>query len=211
MEEVKKTAKTGATKPPAKTAGAKSAAKPAGAKAGAPKAAGAKSAGTQTAKPPVTAKAGGAQEKAAKPPKPPTPEKSAASVTADIKEKARQAEVGKIEAEAQAEVEAVTEDDIIPLVNDEGQTVNFYHVATIDYENEWYVFFQPAEKMAEIDEDEVVVFKLESDEEDNDVFLPVADEDLLQKVYAEYVRLMEQEGEDGCGGGDCSACPGCGK
>jgi hypothetical protein len=65
--------------------------------------------------------------------------------------------------------------------------------------------------MDDINEDEVVVFKLDSDEEDNDVFLPIESEELLKKVYAEYVKVMEENGggDDTCGD-SCDGCKGCG-
>lgn len=107
------------------------------------------------------------------------------------------------------------EEDIVELVDDEGKTLKFYHVATIDYESNWYVFFSPTEEMEEVDTDEVVIFRLDSDEEGNDVFSPIEDEELLQKVYDEYVRIMSEEydenadEDDGCEGGCGGGCCGC--
>ena len=108
------------------------------------------------------------------------------------------------------------EDDIVELVDDEGNTIKFYHVATIDYEGNWYVFFSPTEEMEDVDPDEVVIFRLDSDEEGNDVFSPIEDEELLQKVYDEYVKVMSEEYADdedddeegGCASG-CGGCCGC--
>lgn len=108
------------------------------------------------------------------------------------------------------------EEDIVELVDEEGKTIKFNHVATIDFENEWYVFFSPVEETDGVSTEEVVIFKLDSDEEGKDVFSPIEDEDLLQKVYDEYVRVMEEDDEceecdescsceknEGCGGGCC--------
>lgn len=104
------------------------------------------------------------------------------------------------------------EEEIVELVDDEGKTLKFFHVATIDFEGNWYVFFSPTEEMEDVDTDEVVVFRLDSDEEGNDIFSPIEDEALLQKVYDEYVRIMSEEcdveGDDGCEGG-CGGCCGC--
>lgn len=101
--------------------------------------------------------------------------------------------------------EEMLEDEIIELIDDSGKTVQFYHIATIDYKEDWYVFFTPVEETEEVSDDEVVIFKLGSDDEGNDVFLPIEDEKLLQKVYDEYVKMMEEEG-CGCEDEDC----GCG-
>lgn len=100
------------------------------------------------------------------------------------------------------------DDEVIELVDEDGKTVQFYHVATIDYKEDWFVFFTPAEEMEEISEEEVVIFKLGVDGEGKDIFLPIEDEKLLQEVYDEYVKLMEEEQEDegcgcGCGSDEC--------
>ena len=38
------------------------------------------------------------------------------------------------------------EEDIVELVDDEGNAIKFCHVATIDYEGNWYVFFSPSRR-----------------------------------------------------------------
>ena len=105
--------------------------------------------------------------------------------------------------------EELEDGEVVQLINEDGDTVEFYHVATIEYENNWYVFFQPAEEMEDIGEDEVVIFKLDTDENGEDLFVPIEDEELLDKVFDEYNKLMEDDGEEdgcscGCGCGlDC--------
>lgn len=104
-------------------------------------------------------------------------------------------------------------DDIVELVDDEGNAIKFFHVATVDYENNWYVFFTPTETVEGVNNDEVVIFRLDADEEGKDVFSPIEDEELLQKVYEEYVKIMdededeEEDKEDKPSG--CDGCSGC--
>jgi uncharacterized protein YrzB (UPF0473 family) len=154
------------------------------------------------AKKPVAAKAPAAKTASA-------PKKAATVKKPAAKTAAKKTTAPKEETKPEAAAPETDDDEIISLVDDKGDTVNFFHVATIDYENEWYVFFQPVEKTAELDTDEVVVFKLDSDEQDNDVFLPVESEELLQKVYGEYVRIMKEHGDDDEGGCSPSACANC--
>ena len=103
------------------------------------------------------------------------------------------------------------DEDLVVLTTDDGVEHNFYHVAPVDYNNPPYVFFQPAEEIPDIDEDEVVIFRLEEDENGEDLFVPIEDEKLLNEVYEEYVRMAEEEDECGCGCGchedgcDCEA------
>lgn len=91
------------------------------------------------------------------------------------------------------------EEDIVELVDDDGKVVKFIHVATIDYKDNWYVFFSPMEEVEGVTCDEVVIFRLDNDAEGGDVFTPIEDEKLLQEVYNEYLNMMdeEEEGEEG--------------
>lgn len=98
-----------------------------------------------------------------------------------------------------------TEDETVELIDDEGNAVKFSHVATIDFENNWYVFFSPVEETEGVTPDEVVIFRLESDAEGKDVFAPIEDDKLLDRVYEEYIRILEEDDEEGCEGG-CGSC-----
>ena len=74
------------------------------------------------------------------------------------------------------------EDGFVALTGEDGSVEKFYHIGTIDYKGEWYVFFQPAEPKEGIDPDELVVFRLSGDEKD-ETLLPIDDEDLLEEFY----------------------------
>jgi len=109
------------------------------------------------------------------------------------------------------EVKNETDDelsDIVELTDDAGKVLKFYHIGTLDYKNEWYAFFQPAEEMEGADPDEVVIFLISGDE-GNEVLLPVKDEKLLDEVYKEYVKEMEDSDENCEDCEDCGSCKGC--
>ncbi|MDD4290766.1 MAG: DUF1292 domain-containing protein [Clostridia bacterium] len=89
----------------------------------------------------------------------------------------------------------VGDDEVIQLVTDDGVTLDFFHVGTVDYEGKWYVLLQPAEEMEDIDDDELVIFNLKEGD-DGDVLEPVLDDELLDKIYEKYA--VEFYGEDGC-------------
>ena len=101
------------------------------------------------------------------------------------------------------------EGDVVELESEDGETVKFRHVATIDHKGDWYVLFSPVEEIEGLDEDECVIFKLGTDDKGGDVFLPVEDDALLDEVYDEYVRIMEDEGDWECGCEDCSKSETC--
>ena len=94
---------------------------------------------------------------------------------------------------------------VVELVDDGGRKMKFYHIGTMDYKDECFAFFQPAEEIEGVNEDEVVIFMISEDESGKEVLLPIEDEDKLDAVYEEFCKVMEEEDEEcGCGEGcDC--------
>ena len=86
------------------------------------------------------------------------------------------------------------QDGFVALTGEDGSVEKFYHIGTIDYKGEWYVFFQPAEPKDGIDPDELVVFRLSGDEKD-ETLLPIDDEELLEEVYEEFMRENDDDAE----------------
>ncbi|MBQ8657738.1 MAG: DUF1292 domain-containing protein [Clostridia bacterium] len=83
------------------------------------------------------------------------------------------------------------EENILELEDDEGNVERFLHIGTIDYKGEWYCFFQKAEPETEEEEDEVVMFLLKGEGEDQQL-LPLEDEQLMDEVFAEFCNQYEQ-------------------
>ena len=106
--------------------------------------------------------------------------------------------------------EIYTEDeDLIDLVDDNGRHLKFYHVGSTEYLNKWYAFFMPAEDIEGLADEEVVIFEVAKDANGEEILLPVEDHVLLESVYEQFCREMEEdadaaeaeelEGECGCG------------
>lgn len=94
--------------------------------------------------------------------------------------------------------EEMQDDEIIVMVDEDGKEVEFNHIATLDYNDEWYIYVQPVE-LGDMDDDEMFIFKIEEDENGNDLFTPVEDEDLLDALYQEYLKecdLQDAKNED---------------
>ena len=100
------------------------------------------------------------------------------------------------------------DDDIITLYNQEtDKDENFYHLATLDVDKRWFVVMKPVEKLDDIDEDEVLIYEIVENEDGNDVFCAIEDEDLLQRVFDEFMAEVEKMEDAGCAcGSDCSCC-----
>lgn len=104
--------------------------------------------------------------------------------------------------------EILEESDIVELVDENNKVLKFHHIGTLEYKKNWYAVFQPAEAVDGMDDDEVVIFAVTSDKEDSDILSPIEDQDLLDEVYEEFCRLMEEEADDGeeLDGCDCHSC-----
>lgn len=94
----------------------------------------------------------------------------------------------KKEQEKMEEKEMLEEDRIIELEDEDGNVERLYHVATIEYRSAMYCVFQKAEPETEEEEDEVVIFALD---EENEMLLPIEDEALLDEVFAEFCHQYE--------------------
>ena len=88
-----------------------------------------------------------------------------------------------------------TEDEnIVELVDDEGVTHRYEHLMTFEYKGEWYCAFTPEQPAEEADEDEegdeVAIFHLVGEEENEDLEIIESDE-LLDEVFAEFCNQYE--------------------
>ncbi len=88
------------------------------------------------------------------------------------------------------------DDDIIILYNEERDCdEEFYHLATLDVDDKWFVVLKPVEKLPDIEEDEVLIYEVR-DGDEGDVFVAIEDEDLLQKVFEEFNKMVESLDEE---------------
>ena len=85
------------------------------------------------------------------------------------------------------------EDDIVELTTDDGKKLKFYFVGTIEYKGKNYSAFEPAEQIDGIEDDDLVIFELAGDDEETADLLPVEDEALLDEVFEEFCRVLEED------------------
>lgn len=85
-------------------------------------------------------------------------------------------------------------DNIIELTDDEGNAFLFEHMMTLEYKGEQYICLAPAEEMEDVSDDELVIMKIAQDEATGeDVYVSVEDENELNEVFNEYLRLAEDD------------------
>ena len=86
------------------------------------------------------------------------------------------------------------EDEVIEIVDDDGQVIKFKLLDVTEYKGEKYTLLLAAEPNDEIGEDEVVIFRLN---EEDEVLEPVEDEKLLEEVFEFYQTEVEAEDAEG--------------
>ena len=85
------------------------------------------------------------------------------------------------------------EDDIVELTTEDGKKLKFYFVGTIEYKGKNYSAFEPAEQIDGIEDDDLIIFELSGDDEETADLLPIEDEKLLDEVFEEFCRILEED------------------
>ena len=84
-------------------------------------------------------------------------------------------------------------EDIVELTTEDGKRLKFYFVGTIEYKGKNYSAFEPAEQIDGIEDDDLIIFELSGDDEETADLLPVEDEKLLDEVFEEFCRVLEED------------------
>ncbi len=86
-------------------------------------------------------------------------------------------------------------DDIVVLVDENGEEVEFEHIDTIEMNDNEYVVLAPLDEDQEDsqDEEEVIILKVEHNEKGEDSFVTIEDDDELDEVFNEFQSRMEEE------------------
>jgi len=86
-------------------------------------------------------------------------------------------------------------DNIVVLVDENGEEVEFEHIDTIDLNDNEYVVLAPLdeEEDEELDEGEVIILRVEHGEDGEDSFVTIEDDDELDEVFNEFQSRMEED------------------
>lgn len=85
------------------------------------------------------------------------------------------------------------DEDIVELSTDDGRKLKFFFVGTIEYKGKIYSAFEPAEEIEGMSEDDLVIFEVAGDDEETAELVPVEDEGLLDEVFEEFCRVLEED------------------
>lgn len=113
--------------------------------------------------------------------------------TADDAVKNSKREVFRMADERNHELD-MEQDNIVELFDDEGNELKFEHLMTLEHKGNTYICLAPAEPMEDVAEDEMVIMRIEADEESGeDVYATIDDEAELDEVFEEYLKIAEAD------------------
>lgn len=88
-------------------------------------------------------------------------------------------------------------DDIVVLVDENGEEVEFEHIDNVEMNGNEYVVLIPFSEDEDDDlEEEVVILRVEHSEDGDDTFVTIEDDDELEEVFSEFQSRLEEEFED---------------
>ena len=86
-------------------------------------------------------------------------------------------------------------DDIVILVDENDEEVEFEHIDTIEMNGNEYVVLAPLEEedAEEQEDEEVIILRIEHNDDGEDAFVTIEDDDELDEVFNEFQTRMEEE------------------
>ena len=88
------------------------------------------------------------------------------------------------------------EERMIELIGDDGSTVSFEHLATLEYEGENYLVLGTPDDGSDEEDSEVYILKITQDDEGNDIYVDLEDEELSEKIFEYFLQLLEETVDD---------------
>ena len=87
-------------------------------------------------------------------------------------------------------------EDIVELVDEDGQAVRFEHLMTLEHGGKPYICLVPVDPMEDVEEDELVILRIETDADGNDVYATIEDDAELDAVFEKYLEIAEADEDD---------------
>jgi uncharacterized protein YrzB (UPF0473 family) len=86
--------------------------------------------------------------------------------------------------------------DFVVISDEDGNDIELEHLDTIEHEGQTYMAFIPADTGEDEEEIDFFILRLEEDEEGEEVLATVDDEAELDKIYAMFMKRMEEFDEN---------------
>ena len=88
------------------------------------------------------------------------------------------------------------QDNVVELVDEDGNSVRFEHLMSLEHEGKFYICLVPLDPMEDVSEDELVILRIETDADGNDVYATVDDEAELDAVFEKYLEIAEADDQE---------------
>ena len=88
------------------------------------------------------------------------------------------------------------ESSIVELTDEDGVTTEFEYLSTIEHKGESYVVLLAPQEEENEEEGEVVILKIQKDENGEDTYVSCDDDEIEEEVFELFIEEMEEE-EDG--------------
>ena len=86
-------------------------------------------------------------------------------------------------------------DNIVELEDESGNTVRFEHIMTVQYNGDDFILLAPVDPTEDMEDDELLVLKIDNDENGEEIYVSVEDDALVQKVFEKYLEIAESDEE----------------
>lgn len=86
--------------------------------------------------------------------------------------------------------------NIIELVDEQGEAVEFEHLMTVEHEGGYYIVLMAVQDDDESEEGEVVILKMEKDDKGEDCYVTIEDDSVLQAVFDKFVAAIEEDDDE---------------
>ena len=88
------------------------------------------------------------------------------------------------------------QDDLIELVDEEGETTLFEHMATLEHQGETFLALTPAGADEDDDADmEILIMQIQQDENGQDIYVR-PDEALEEQVFEKFLKMIDEMEEE---------------
>ncbi len=87
------------------------------------------------------------------------------------------------------------QDNIVELYDEENNAIRFEHIYTVQYGGDEYVLLAPVDPVEDMEEDELLILKVDTDENGEDVYKTIEDDALVEKIFNLYLAEAEADEE----------------
>ena len=87
------------------------------------------------------------------------------------------------------------ENSIIVLTSQEGEDIPFIEIAGIALDGSFYAILQPVELFEGMAEDDALVFKVTTNDDNSNNFSVEVDDDIVDRVFEAYYKLLDEANE----------------